>query len=453
MIAAKVGVYQLTPKADKILVRTSSSSSIVNASPGANISKGKLSTDNLKVRINPRAEWEQIFHEAWRINRDYFYDPNMHGADWAGMLKKYKVFLPHLATRSDLNRLIRWMCSELAVGHHNVGGGDFMMQSDRIPGGLLGADFEVQDGRYRIKKIFGGLNWNPRLRSPLTEPGVNVNEGDFILAVNGVELKAHENIHGRFEYTAGKTVEITVGPAPDTKDRRQVDVEPISSESSLRNRDWVEGNLKKVEEATDGRIAYVWVPDTSVTGHTYFKRYFFPQAHKDAIIIDERFNGGGAIADYYLDILRRPLLCHWATRYGDDFKTPLSSIQGPKVMIIDETAGSGGDFLPWAFRKLKLGKIVGKRTWGGLVGILSTPSLMDGGRVTAPNLAIWTEDGFIVENVGIPPDIEVEQYPKDVIEGRDPQLEKAIEIALKQLEANPPKAPKRPPFPTRVRGK
>jgi tricorn protease len=280
---------------------------------------------------------------------------------------------------------------------------------------------------------------------------VDVKEGEYLLAVEGVELSAPENIYSRFENTSGKSVEITVGPDPTLEDSRKVMVEPIGDESGLRNRDWVEGNLERVTEATDGRVAYVYVPNTSTMGHVYFKRYFFPQADREAIIIDERYNGGGQVADYYIDILRRPALCHWATRYGKDIKTPLSSIQGPKAMIIDETAGSGGDLLPWMFRELELGTLIGRRTWGGLVGILGFPPLMDGGRVSAPNLGIWTEDGFIVENVGVPPDIEVEQYPKGVIEGRDPQLEKAIEVVMEQLNADPPVKPVRPPFPIRVR--
>ncbi|MFH2001875.1 MAG: PDZ domain-containing protein, partial [Planctomycetota bacterium] len=317
--------------------------------------------------------------------------------------------------------------------------------------GLLGADYEINEGRYRFKKVYGGLNWNPDLRSPLTEPGVDVKEGEYLLAVEGRDLKAPENLFSRFENTAGRTVEITVGPDPSGSEARTVTVEPLSDDSSLRNRDWVEGNLRRVDEATDGRVAYVYVPNTAQMGHTYFKRYFFPQAHKEAIIIDERYNGGGQVADYYIDILRRPELCYWATRYGQDFKSPLSSIQGPKVMIINESAGSGGDLLPWIFRKLNLGKLVGRPTWGGLVGTLGFPVLMDGGRVTAPNLAIWTEDGFIVENVGVPPDIEVEQMPGEVSAGRDPQLEKAIEVALEELEAHPVKKPEKPTYPIRVR--
>jgi tricorn protease len=226
---------------------------------------------------------------------------------------------------------------------------------------------------------------------------------------------------------------------------------PIASEEALRHRDWVEGNVRQVHEATGGRVAYVHLPNTTTLGHTYFKRYFFPQADKEAIIVDERYNRGGQVADYYVDILARRPLCHWAMRYGPDIRTPLSAIPGPKVMLADETAGSGGDLLPWMFRKMKLGTIVGKRTWGGLVGTLGFPILLDGGRFTAPNLAIWTTDeGWVVENEGVPPDVEVEQWPAEVIAGHDPQLEKAIEIVLQQLAENPPREPQRPPYPVKA---
>jgi tricorn protease len=271
------------------------------------------------------------------------------------------------------------------------------------------------------------------------------------LAVAGRELAPPENLHARFENTAGRTVEITVGPDPSGRGARTVTVVPIEDEAALRNRDWVEGNIRKVHAATGGRVAYVYVPNTTTLGHEYFKRYFFPQNHMQAIIVDERHNGGGQVADYYIDILRRPHIAWWAMRYGADLRTPLAAIHGPKVMLIDETAGSGGDLLPWMFRKEGLGPLVGRRTWGGLVGILGFPVLLDGGFVTAPNLAIWTEDGFVVENEGVPPDVEVEQLPADVIAGRDPQLEKAIEIVLAELEKNPPVIPQRPPFPVRVR--
>jgi len=253
-------------------------------------------------------------------------------------------------------------------------------------------------------------------------------------------------VYAPFENTSGKIIEITVGPNPDGTSSRTVAVVPIPNEAALRNRDWVEGNLKYVTEATKGRVAYVYVPNTSTAGHTYFKRYFYPQANRDAIIVDERFNGGGSVADYYTDLLRRPHGAYWATRYGIDFPTPTASIQGPKVLIVDETAGSGGDLFPWMWRRFKIGPIVGKRTWGGLVGTLGFPVLMDGGGVTAPNLAFWTEDGWRVENEGVPPDIEVEQNPADVIAGRDPQLDRAIQVVMDELKKNPPVKPKRPAF-------
>lgn len=446
----KVTSFQMSADLKRILLRQGPGLSICDYGDKLDPSKFKVNVEAVQVRVEPSQEWRQIFEEAWRINRDFFYDPGFHGADWKAMREKYAPFLPHLTTRQDLNRLIQWMCSELSVGHHRVGGGDTLADVPVVPGGLLGADLEIGKGRYRFKKVFGGLNWNPDLRSPLTEPGVDVKAGDYLLAVEGVDLKDTDNFYALFERTAGRTVELTVGPGPDGKGSRTVKVVPIESDSALRNRDWVEGNLQKVTEATKGRVAYVYVPNTANLGHTYFKRYFFPQADREAIIVDERHNGGGNVADYYIDILRRPFICSWAMRYGADLKTPIAGIQGPKAMIIDETAGSGGDLLPWMFRKLQLGPLVGKRTWGGLVGILGFPELMDGGFVMAPNLAIWTEDGFIVENQGVPPDIEVEQTPAEVMAGRDPQLEKAIEIVMKELEQHPVVRPQRPPFPVRV---
>jgi len=446
-----VNWFEVSADKKKILYMSRNTYGIIPAGPKAKPAQGRIETGAIEVRIEPRAEWKQIFHEAWRINRDYFYATNMHGADWGAIKAKYEVFLPHLSCRSDLNRVIQWMCSELAVGHHRVGGGDFLAEPKRVPGGLLGADYAIENGRYRFKKIYGGLNWNPELRSPLTEPGVDVKEGEYLLAVQGRDIRAPSNIYSVFENTAEKLIEITVGPNADGRGSRTVQLVPLSNEYALRNRDWVEGNLKKVHEATNGRVAYVYVPNTSTLGHIYFKRYFFPQIDKEAIIVDERFNGGGLVADYYIDHLRRPFVSYWHMRYGDDIKTPGGSIQGPRVMLINELAGSGGDLLPWMFRKFKLGKLIGKRTWGGLVGTLGFPTLMDGGRVTAPNLAIWTEDGWVVENVGVPPDIEVEQWPADVIAGKDPQLEKAIEVILEELEKNPPRKPKRPPYPVRIR--
>ena len=246
-------------------------------------------------------------------------------------------------------------------------------------------------------------------------------------------------------------MELTVGPNSNGSGSRKVKTVPVSNERALRNRDWVEGNMKKVDEATNGQVAYVYVPNTAGAGHQYFKRYFFPQANKKAIIIDERHNGGGQLADYYIDMLKKPYQSHWNFRYGNDLKAPSASIQGPKVMLIDETAGSGGDYLPWMFRKFGLGTLIGKRTWGGLVGVLGYPEFIDGGSVTAPNVAFWNEDGFGIENEGITPDIEIEQWPKEVIAGRDPQLEKAIEVVMEQLKSNPPVYPERPDYPVKRR--
>lgn len=443
--------YQLSHDKKKILVRYPKGWAIVAAGeikPGS----GMLAVDKISVRVNPEAEWPQIFNEAWRVNRDYFYDPNMHGADWKAMYEKYKPFIDHLSCRADLNRVIRWMCSELAVGHHRGGGGDFIDRAETIPGGLLGADYEIVDNRYRFKKVYGGLNWNRDLRSPLAEPGVNIKVGEFLLEVNGRPLEYPDNIFRHFENTSGRIVELTIGSDSRGATRRKVNVVPIEQEYSLRNRDWVEKNLAYVTEKTGGRVAYVYVPNTAGMGHTYFKRYFYPQSDREAIIVDERFNGGGSIADYYVDMLKKTYNCSFAYRYGRDGHYPTSAIFGPKVLLINEMAGSGGDLFPWMWRRAGLGKIIGTRTWGGLVGVLGFPVLMDGGIFTAPNVGFYTEDaGFAVENEGVPPDIEVEQIPRLVIEGKDPQLDRAIAEIMKELEKNPQRKPKRPPFPIRVK--
>jgi tricorn protease len=449
MLLETVDEFHLSADGKRILL-DKDGWALIDVGDKLDLVKFRIAESKFQVKIDPRAEWREIFEDAWRINRDYFYDPAMHGANWKAMHEKYAVFLPDVSVRQDLTRVVQWMSSELSVGHHRQSGGDSLADVEAIPGGLLGADYKVENGRYRFAKVYGGLNWNPELRSPLTEPGVDVKAGEYLLAVEGKDLKYPENLYSRFEQTAGRIVELTVGPNADGTGSRVVKVVPVEDEGGLRNRDWVEGNLRKVTEATKGRVAYVYVPNTAGAGYQYFKRYFFPQADREAVIVDERHNGGGAVADYYIDILRRPLISHWAMRYGADIKTPLASIQGPKVMIIDETAGSGGDLLPWMFHKLQLGTIVGRRTWGGLVGILGFPELMDGGTITAPNLGIWTPEGWVVENEGVPPDIDVEQTPADVIAGRDPQLEKAIEVAMKQLAEHPPEKAVRPPFPVRA---
>lgn len=441
--------FELSRDGKKILY--SKDNKLFMADTGDKLDGSRVALSKLRVWIDPRQEWQQIFDEAWRINRDYFYATNYHGADWDKVRTKYQALVPHAATRGDLERIIRWMSSELAVGHSYSGSGDSIEEPAEVSVGLLGADFEVVNGRYQFSKVFGGLNWSPNLKSPLTVPGVTVKAGEFLLEVNGRTVDGDDNLYRHFENSAGRQVKLLVGPHASGRDSREVTVEPIRSEARLRNRDWVEGNLRKVHEATDGRVAYVYVPNTTGAGHEYFKRYFYPQSHLDAIIVDERYNGGGQFADYYIDHLRRPFAANWAMRYGSDLASPRGAIFGPKVMIMDETAGSGGDLLPWMFRKYELGPLVGKRTWGGLVGILGFPTLMDGGSLTAPNLAIWNEDGWIVENEGVPPDVEVTQWPAQVNAGEDPQLDKAIELVMQMLRESPPKALVKPPFPQRAR--
>ncbi|TCJ12661.1 peptidase S41 [Flaviaesturariibacter flavus] len=434
--------YNIAAKGEKTLFVTKGKWGIA-ATGQKPVPESMINTAALQVKINPKEEWKNIFNEAWRVNRDFFYDPNMHGVNWAAMKKKYEALLPDVASNNDLYRVMQWMFSELSVGHHRFdAAGDRRANPETVPGGLLGADYETVGNRYRIKKIYGGLNWTPELRSPLTEPGANVQVGDFILKVNGADVTADKNFYSYFENTADKIVTLTVASSADGANTRTVKVVPVASEAALRNRDWVEGNMRKVNEATNGQIAYVYVPNTAALGHEYFKRYFYPQANKAGIIVDERFNGGGQLADYYIDLLKRPLNSYWRYRYGKDQKAPNASIQGPKVMLIDETAGSGGDYLPYLFRQARLGTLVGKTTWGGLVGVLGYPEFIDGGVVTAPNVAFFDEKGFGIENVGTPPDVEVEQWPSAVIAGHDPQLEKAIQIALDELKAHPlPQAP------------
>ena len=449
-LSEKVEAFRFSADRKKILYHAKDTIGIVDAGkfkPG----DGKLPVDAVSVRVEPRAEWPQIAREAWRINRDFFYDPHMHGADWLGVWKKYEPFLAECPTRNDLTRVIRWMCSELSVGHSGNGGGDRAYEPKTVPVGLLGADYDVADGRYRFKAIHGSLNWDPSLKAPLRAPRVDVKPGEFLLAVDGENLTAADDVYRPFENKVGRRVELTVGPKADGSGSRTVVVEPIAQEGALRSRDWIEGNLRKVRERTGGKVAYVYVPNTAEQGHAYFKRYFFPQVDSQAIIVDERFNGGGSVADYYIDMLRRPVVSYWAMRHGAPIRSPGAAILGPKVMIIDETAGSGGDLLPWMFRRFQLGKLVGKRTWGGLVGILGFPELMDGGSVTAPDLGFYTEDGWRVENEGVPPDVEVEQWPAEVAAGKDPQLDRAIEVVLKELGKNPPKPLPRPEYPIRVR--
>ena len=415
--------------------------------------EGKIKTEDMEVYVDPKAEWQQMYRETWRIERDFFYDPNYHGLDLDATAKKYAPYLDSLAHRADLNYLFQEMLGELSVGHLFVGGGD-LPNPNRVAGGLLGCDYAIENGRYRFAKIYDGENWNPNLRAPLTQPGVNVQEGEYLLAVKGRELTANDNVYAFFESTAGKQVTIKVGPNADGSGSREVTVVPVAAEGGLRNLAWIESNRRKVDKASNGKLAYVWLPDTAQGGYTNFNRYYFSQLDKDGAVIDERFNSGGQAADYVIDYLRKPLMSYWAVRDGEDFRQPFGTMPGPKAMIVNEYAGSGGDYMPWMFRRQQIGPLIGKRTWGGLVGIGGTPQLLDGGFVTSPNFGFYTpESKWEVENHGVAPDIEVELDPAAWRAGHDPQLEKTVDYLLDQLKKNPPSSqPKRPPFPNYHKG-
>ena len=444
----KIDSYSISADGKKMLYRSKRYSwFIVDAGKKPKSGDGLIKTSAIETYSVPALEYRQMLYEAWRINRDLFYDPGMHGQDWEKIWKQYETYLPYIAHRSDLTYIIGQMQGEYTCGHAYAGGGMYP-KIDRVSGGLLGADYEIIDGFYRIKKIYFGENWNPKLRSPLTEPGINVNEGDFMIEVNGKKLTTEKNIYSYFQKTAGKQVVIKVNNKPEATGARTYTVVPVAREYSLRHRQWIEENRKKVENWSGGKVGYVYLPNTSVSGFTYFHRYFFAHLDKEAMIFDERFNGGGYAADYIINMLNRPLLSWWQPRYGKPFYSPNNASFGPKVMIINEHAGSGGDYMPWAFRQVGLGKLVGKRTWGGLVGISGYPPLMDGGYVTAPSFAFVDKKGeFSVENEGVEPDIEVEITPADFIAGRDPQLKKAVEVVLEELKKNPPPKFKRKSYP------
>jgi tricorn protease len=430
--------YVISTDGKKVLyMGLSDTYGIVEATGKPAMNDGKLSLTSLDAYVDPKHEWKQMFDEVWRTERDYFYDANMHGLDWAATKKKYEVFLPYVAHRADLDYLFSEMMGEMVVGHNYVRPGD-VPELTPDPVGLLGADYEVVKGFYRFKRVFNGENFNPNLRAPLTEPGVNVKAGDYLLAVNNRPLRGTDNVYSFFENTVGKQITLTVNSQPSMAGARQVTVVPVTSEANLRRMAWVEGNRRRVDELTGGRVAYVYLPNTSAEGYEFFNRYYFSQLDKEAVIIDERFNGGGFVADYILDMLNRPLLSYWAPREGKPFTSPGASIYGPKVMLVNEFAGSGGDALPAFFRRRSMGTIIGKRTWGGLVGISDYPTLIDGGSITSPSFGIYSPDGkWEIENVGVSPDIEVEMYPKVTQNGADPQLEKAVEVILGDLKKAP----------------
>ncbi len=442
-----VNSMDLSADGEKTLIKQGDRWFIASTTPPVKPGEGTVKTAQMEAKIDPVAEWRQMYHEVWRIERDFLYDPNSHGFNLAEGEKRYAEYLPALGHRADLNYLFGEMLGNLVLGHTFVSGGAYP-QLKTVPGGLLGADYSVENGCYRFARVYDGENWNPNMRAPLTQPGVNVKTGEYLLAVNGREVKGTDDVFSFFESTSGKSVVLKVGPNPNGDGSREVTVVPVANERGLRYMAWVEDNRRKVEKLSGGRLGYVHLPDTGQGGFTNFNRWYFAQVGKDGIVLDERFNGGGQIADYIVDELRRPLLAYFMTRGGNDFTVPMNSIFGPKAMIVNEYAGSGGDAMPWMFRKLGIGPLVGKRTWGGLVGIYDFPALIDGGRVTAPNLAFYnTDKQWDVENHGVKPDVEVEFDPAQVRQGHDPQLEKTVEILMEKLKTAPLPKFDRPAFP------
>jgi tricorn protease len=461
-LADNVAGFDLSSNGEKMLVRVGGGRGgrggapggpaapqyvIVSATTPLKPGEGALKLADVEVNVDPAAEWKQMYHEVWRIERSYFYDPNLHGVNVADAEKEYEKYLDSLGSRADLNYIFKDMLSDMTVGHLRGGGGN-IPQGKAIPGGLLGADYEIANGHYRFKKIYTGESWNPQAQAPLAAPGLNVNAGDYLLAVNGQELKSTDDVSRLLENTAGKSVTLRIGADPSGASAREITVIPVAAEMALRHSAWMEENRRKVDELSGGKLAYVYLPDTAQGGLTSFNRYYFSQTDKQGAVIDERFNSGGQMADYIIEVMMRPLQGWWSPRYGAIYRTPAAAIFGPKVMIANEMAGSGGDAMPWMFKHNKVGMLVGKRTWGGLVGVSQYPVLMDGGTVTSPNFGFFNpENQWDVENKGVTPDVEVDQDPKLVHEGHDPQLERAISIALEQLRAHPVPVPQRPEFP------
>lgn len=451
-LVENAGGFEISADGKQMFYRDQKGYYIVAAGQKPAGDAGKLKLENIKLKVDPEAEWNQIYNEVWAMQKDFFYVENMHGADWEAAKKKYAKFLPYVNHRSDLSYLLNEMLGELVVGHSYIYPGD-EPTAPSVSAGVLGADYVIDNNRYKIAKIYNRMDWNPSFKAPLAEPGLNLREGMYILAVNGQELTADIDIYSLFDFTVGKQVSLKVNDKPSLSGARDIIVKPISfgNEVALRRQEWVENNRKKVDQLSNGQIAYVYMPNTGREGYTSFNRYYFSQMDKKALLLDERNNGGGSVADYVIDLLSRDLISGWGIRDGRSFTTPGNGIFGPKAMIINENAGSGGDMMPYMFRFKGLGKLVGRTTMGILVGISGYPPLLDGGSVTSPNFGVFDLNGnYIIENEGVAPDIFVEQTPKDLLSGRDPQLERTVQLLLEEMKTYPYKELKKPNDPVRV---
>ena len=444
-----IGGYTLSANGEKGLFRAPPDKlGIADAKPDQDSSK-TLNLAHLEQRIDPKVEWAQILRDGWRTWRDWFYDPGMHGNDWEAIYQKYAALLPSVASRNDLDYLINEMAGELNAGHSYVERGD-EPQVERKAGGFLGAEIVADaSGYFRIDHIFPGQNWSEPFRSPLTEPGVNVKAGEYILSVDGVPTNSVKNFYQLLENKSGRLVSLVVNSKPSLTGSRKVDVKTQATEESLRYLDWVQGRRAMVDKLSGGRIGYIHLPNTLFEGNRELFKQFPAQIAKEGLIIDDRYNGGGFIPDRMIEILARQPLNYWKRRGLEPQAQPFLSHRGPKAMLINGLSSSGGDALPFYFRELKLGKLIGTRTWGGLIGISGNTGLVDGGTVTAPTFRFMDKDGnWAVENEGVSPDIEVIDTPHLVAQGHDPSLEKAVEEVLKELDQHPVKTITAPPAPT-----
>jgi tricorn protease len=456
-VADGVGAFDLSADGKRLLLAKGRTLAVVDPAPGQDLSK-PVPTSDLKARIDPRAEWRQIFNDAWRLQRDFFYEPTLHHVDWPAMREHYGRMLDDCASRQDVSYVIAEMISELNVGHAYVTAPGDIETEPTLSVGMLGCDFERvpgagPDGRavYRVARILGGAPWDLDARGPLAQPGLGVKVGDYLLAVNGAPVDADKDPYAAFLDLAGKTVTITVSDHPVLDERaRDALVRPASTESDLRYRDWVERNRQHVFRASGGKVGYIHVPDTGINGQNELVRQFYGQRDMAALIIDDRWNGGGQIPTRFIELLNRPPTNYWARRHGNDWPWPPDAHFGPKCMLINGRAGSGGDAFPAYFRRAGLGKLIGLRTWGGLVGISGNPGLIDGGAITVPTFGYFELDGtWGIEGHGVDPDIEVYDDPALLAAGKDPQLDAAIEYMLQQLRERPYVRPPRPASPDR----
>ena len=448
-ILGDVDGYRLSADRKKILVWKRQAAAIVDVKPGQKMDK-PLRTGELETMVYPQAEWKQIFTDAWRLCRDFFYDPGMHGVNWEAMREQYGGLLEDAVTRWDVNYVIGELIAELNASHTYRGGGD-TESATRVGVGYLGVDWEIDSGAYRIAKIIDGAPWDNEARSPLNMADVDIKEGDYILAVNGIPLDISKSPWAAFQGLAGKTIELSVNNKPALEGARKVIVEALRSETRLRNLAWIEKNRKYVEEHSGGRIGYIYVPDTSLGGQNELVRQFSAQFHKDGLIVDERFNSGGQIPDRFIELLKRPALAFWAVRDGQEWQWPPVGHFGPKAMLINGWSGSGGDAFPDYFRKAGLGPLIGMRTWGGLIGMSGVPQLIDGGVVTVPTFRMYDPDGkWFKEGHGVDPDIEVKEDPALLAKGTDPQLKRAVDEVVRMIEEQPFKKPAQPPYEDRA---